>query len=321
MKVFVTGGNGLIGSNLVRLLRSTNHEVSCLLRPGAQTARIDSQQVERVEGDVLDRASVERGMAGCDAAIHLACLSAWDQIDSPAIDSVAVEGTRNVLNAAGNGVRVVYVSSIAAIGATRAPAVLNESSPFNLHGEPGLRYAKAKHRAEQLCHEAAARGADVVIVNPAETFGPDDTGLVTARTVIELLKRPLTLVCEGGTSLAYVEDVAAGIVAALERGRAGERYILGGENVSHRKLAQLSLEIAQLRRPILTVPRLLLQRVVELAARLGIRLPVPLVAVPYITRYWFVDNGKAVQELQVSFRSARETLQPTIAWLKAEGYL
>ncbi len=321
MKVFVTGGNGLIGSNVVRLLRSKNHGVRCLLRPGARTARIDDQQVERIEGDVLDRSSIEEGLAGCNAAIHLACLSAWDQIDSPAIDAVTVEGTRNVLKVAGNSVRVVHVSSIAAIGATRTPGLLNESSPFNLSGEPGLRYAQAKHRAELLCHEAAGRGAEVVVVNPAETFGPHDTGLVTARALIELLKRPLTLVCEGGTSLAYVEDVAAGIVAALERGKSGERYILGGENVTHRKLALLCLEIARVRRPVLTVPRLLVQGVVKLTGKLGIRLPVSPAVVPYVTRYWFVDNRKAVKELRVSFRSARETLQPTIAWLQAEGHL
>ena len=321
MKVFVTGGNGLIGSNVVRLLRAMNYQVRCLLRPGAQTARIDDQRVERVEGDVLDLPSVERGMAGCDAAIHLACLSAWDQIDSPAVESVAVDGTRNVLNAAGKSVRVVHISSIVAVGATRAPGLLDESTPFNLAGEPGLRYAQAKHRSEQLCREAASRGADVVIVNPAETFGPGDTGLVTARTLIELLKRPLTLVCEGGTSLAYVEDVAAGIVAALKRGKAGERYILGGENVSHHKLALLCLELARLRRPVLTVPRLLLRGSVKLAEGLGLRLPFSPAVVPYITRYWFVDNAKAVQELQVTFRPARETLQPTIAWLQAEGHL
>jgi dihydroflavonol-4-reductase len=321
MKVFVTGGNGLIGSNVLRLLRSTNHEVRCLLRPGAKTARIDDQRVERVEGDVLDLASVERGIAGCDAAVHLACLSAWDQIDSPAVESVAVEGTRNVLKAAGNGVRVVHVSSIAAVGATRVPGLLNESTPFNLGGEPGLRYAQAKHRSEQLCREAASRGADVVIVNPAETFGPGDTALVTARTLIELLKRPFALVCDGGTSLAHVEDVAAGIGAALNRGKAGERYILGGENVSHYRLALLCLEIAGLRRPVFTVPRRLLPGSVKLAGRLGLRLPLSPALVPYITRYWFVENHKAVRELQVTFRSARETLQPTIAWLQAQGHI
>lgn len=321
MKVFVTGGNGLIGSSVVRLLRSANYEVRCLLRPGARTARIDDQQVERVEGDVLDLASVKHGMTGCDAAIHLACLSAWDDIDTPALESVAVDGTRNILKAAGNGVRVVHISSLAAIGATQAPGLLNESTPFNLAGEPGFRYARAKHRSEQLCRQASGNGADVVIVNPAETFGPDDTGLVTARSLIELLKRPLTLVCDGGTSLAHVEDVAAGIVAALKRGKSGERYILGGENVSHHKLALLCLEIAGLRRPVLTVPRSLLHWPVRLAERLGVQLPFSPAVVPYITRYWFVDNSKAVQELQVNFRSARETLQPTIAWLRAEGHI
>jgi dihydroflavonol-4-reductase len=277
--------------------------------------------VERIEGDVLDLASVERGIAGCDATIHLACLSAWDQIDSPAIESVIVEGTRNVLIAARRGIRVVHISSIAAIGGTRSPEVLNESTPFNLAAEPGFRYAKAKHRSEQLCREAASRGAEVVIVNPAETFGPDDTGLVTARSLVELLKSPLMVVCGGGTSIAHVEDVARGIVAALERGKSGERYILGGENVSHRELALLSLQIAGFQRPALTVPRFLVRWAARLTENFRLGLPLSPATAPYITRYWFMDNKKAAQDLQMTFRSARETLQPTIAWLQAEGHL
>ena len=293
----------------------------CLLRATARTDRIDDQEVERIAGDIMDRTSVERGIAGCQAAIHLASLSAWDQIESPAVERIVVDGTRNVLEAVGNGIRLVYVSSVAAIGATRDPSVQDETTNYNLDGERGLTYAQAKHRAELLCREAVDRGADVVIVNPAETYGPDDTGLVTARNLIDFANGPLALVCGGGTCVAHVEDVAAAIVAALERGRAGERYILGGENLTHYNLARLFLEIAGLRKPVLNVSNALLRWSVAVVRTLRIPLPFHPNVVPYATRYWFVDSSKAVRDLQVRFRSARETLQPTVAWLKAAGHI
>ena len=321
MKVFVTGGNGFIGSRVVRRLRSAGYKVRCLLRAAARTDRIADQQFERIEGDVRDRAAVETGIMGCEAAIHLASLSAWNQIESPAVESVVVEGTRNVLEAAGRSIRVVHVSSVAAIGATRSPHVQDESSPYNLDGERGLSYAQAKHRAELLCREAVGRGAGIVIANPAETYGPDDTGLGTAGNLIDFANGPLTMVCRGGACVTHVEDVAGGIVAALERGRAGERYILGGENLTHRKLARLFLEVAELRKPVLTVSNALLRWFSRAAQRLRIPLPFHPNVVAYATRYWFVDSSKAVRELRVRFRNARDTLAPTVAWLKAEGHI
>lgn len=320
MRVFVTGGNGLIGSSVVRQLRAAQHDVVCLLRRGARTERIDGLAVTRVEGDVLDAASLERGIVGCHVAIHLACLSAWDEIESPALETVVVEGTRNVIKAA-SGARVVYVSSMTAIGATDRPSVLSETTIYNLNDEPGLSYAHAKHRAESLCRQAAELGADVVVVNPAETYGPEDIRLVTARNLIDFARGPLALVCRGGTCLAHVDDVAAGIVAAMERGRSGERYILAGENLTHRSLARLVLEIVGKRKPILTIPNTLLRWATRMAGALRIPLPFHPNVVPYATRYWFADNGKAVRELNVRFRSARETLEPTIDWLRAAGHI
>src|SRR5690606_17757262 len=115
-------------------------------------------------------------------------------------------------------VRMIHVSSIAAVGGTRSPVVQDESTVFNLLDESGLRYAKAKHRAELLCKLAARNGSDVVVVNPAETFGPNDMKLVTALTLVELLRQPVSVVCAGGTAVVHVQDVAAGILAALLKG-------------------------------------------------------------------------------------------------------
>jgi dihydroflavonol-4-reductase len=158
-------------------------------------------------------------------------------------------------------------------------------------------------------------------VNPAETYGPDDTDLVTAGNLIDFAKGAVAFVCRGGASLAHVDDVAAGIVAALERGRSGERYILGGENLTHRELAGLFLELAGLHKTVLSVPNPVVRSLARLAPALGLPLPFDPNVIPYATRYWFVDSGKAETELGVRFRSARATLQPTVEWLQKAGHM
>ena len=322
MKVFVTGGNGFIGSVVVRQLLARGDAVRCLLRPASRTARIDDLPVERVHGDVRDAATVGDGVQGCQAAVHLACPSAWSVIRTPEMPAVVVGGTSHLLEAARRqGLeRVVHVSSAAAIGASRAPTVLNEESESP---EPisHLGYARAKREAEARCREAAAAGLGVVIVNPGEVYGPGDDALVTAGNLAGFAKSSPVLVCEGGTSVAHVDDVAAGIVAALDRGRPGQRYILGGENRTIADLAALTLEILALRRRIVTLPRPLIRSLAWVGRTFRLPLPFEPEVIPYATLYWFMDNAKARRELQVSFRSARETLAPTLAWLHEAGHI
>lgn len=321
MRVLVTGGNGLIGSRVVRLLCRADHEVTCLLRPGARTERIAGLCCNHVQGDILDNAALQRALSGCQAVVHLACPSAWSEIESPGIGDVVVQGLRNVLDGADDETRIVFVSSLAALGPAARTERLTETPLRPPRKRPGMAYAYAKMCAEDLCREASAQGRDVVIVNPAETYGPDDDRLVTAGNLIGLLQPPLTLVCSGGTCIAHVDDVAEGIVAALERGKAGERYILGGENLHHAELARLVLAIAGRRQPIVTVPNFLFRWATRAATALGIALPYDRCIVPYATRYWFADNSKASRDLNVRFRPARETLEPTLDWLKQAGYV
>jgi dihydroflavonol-4-reductase len=216
--------------------------------------------------------------------------------------------------------RVIFVSSTAAINASETPQLFDERTAYSIE-DPSLHYAHAKHRAELVASEAFRRGVPVIVVNPAEVYAPNDTSLVTAGNIIDFAKSSPVLVCRGGTGVVHVEDVAAGVIAALERGRPGERYILSGENVSIRQLAELCLELLGRRVRIVTIPN----GVVRVVSRVGIRLHLPLPynphVVPYATRYWFVDNSKARQELGASFRGARETIQSTLAWLKEAGRL
>ena len=322
MKVFVTGGNGFIGCAVVRRLVDSGHSVRCLLRPTSKTERIDSLPIERVTGDVCDAASVSAGTDGCDGTIHLAGVSSWNDINSPALTEVVEGGTKNVLAAAARrpGHRVVFVSSATAVNGSEEPQVFNEESEFTIN-DPQLKYANAKLRAEALCREAYAKGLSVVIVNPAEVYGPFDSGFVTAGNLVDFAKANPVLVCKGGTSVAHVDDVAAGIVAALEKGRPGERYILGGENLTIRELADLCLQLVGRRARIVSIPKSVIRALARIATKLHLPLPFNAGVVPYATRYWFVDSSKAQRDLGVTFRDARETLRPTIAWLKEAGHL
>jgi dihydroflavonol-4-reductase len=215
----------------------------------------------------------------------------------------------------------VFVSSGAAVGATAEPRPLDESAPYNLASERGLTYAQYKHQAEAMCASAVECGQDVVIVNPAEVYGPNDTALVTACNLIDFARSNPVLVCNGGTSVVFVDDVALGIVRAMERGRAGERYILGGPNVTFEQLAQETLDILARSARVWVLPNPLIRAVTKVATGLRIKLPYNPRVIPYATRYWFVDSSKAQRELGVSFRSARDTLEPTLAWLREAGHI
>jgi dihydroflavonol-4-reductase len=323
MNVFITGGHGFIGSVVVRKLLTAGHAVRCLVRPTSNTARIDGLAVERVTGDVHDAGVVRNGLEGCQAAIHLAGPSAWSEINDPDMQRIAARGLAHVLDAAraAGSARVVFASSVVAVGAADTPTVLDEAAPYTLDATKALGHSHQKHRGEAACRQAAADGQDVVIVNPAEVYGPNDTELVTAGNLVDFARGNPVLVCRGGTSVVHVEDVADGIVAALERGRTGERYILGGENVTLRQLAELVLAALGRRRTVVTIPNPLLRAITHAATRLRISLPFNPDVVPYATRYWYVDSSKARRELGVSFRPARETIQSTVAWLQQAGHI
>ena len=322
MKILVTGGNGFIGSVVVRDLVAAGHSVVCLLRPTSDTQRVEDLPIERAAGDVRDFASVRTAMCGCAATIHLAAPGGWGDDDPSTLRQVIEGGTENVLSAAAErrGHRVVFVSSTAAINGSEQPRVFDERSPFTLR-DPGLHYAHAKHRAEEIAIGASERGVPVVIVNPAEVYGPNDITLGTANNLVDFVKSSPVLVCRGGTSVVHVADVSTGILRALQRGRSGERYILGGDNLTVKELAHLVLELVNRRAQVLMVPRSAARLGTKLAARFGVPLPFNPHVVPYATRYWFVDSSKAQRELGMRFRSARETIASTLDWMRQQALI
>lgn len=323
MKVFVTGGNGFIGSRVVRRLLDAGHRVRCLLRETSKTGRIDGLDFERHLGDVRDRDSLIAGMQGCDGAIHLASLSSWESIRSPLMREIVIDGTENLLAAAraAGDARVVFVSSVTAINGTKTRQVMDETTAFDLPADPFV-YATAKKEAEAICERAAAEGLPVCTVNPCEVYGPEDHDFITASYLRDTLKDWPAFSTDGGTAVAHVEDIAAGIVAALEKGRPGERYILGGENLSIEEIIRLTLEIGgKAGKTTIKLPTGPTLWTVNKLAAVGLPVPVHPDLLAHGVLWWLVDSGKAERELGYTYRPARETLESVISWLQEAGHV
>lgn len=322
MRVLITGGNGFIGSVVVRKLMQQNYQVRCLLRTTSKTDRIADLKFEQAIGDVRDVASISAAMVDCQAVVHLASLSNWNDINSPKMDEIVIGGTRNILNCAAKipAMKVLCVSSAAAINGSSSPQIFNESSECTLDLKR-YSYARAKRAAEGLCRDAHNKGLSVVMVNPGEVYGPHDTDLITSANLIDFHKSSPVLTCSGGTSVVYVEDVADGIISALFEGKSGERYILGGENLTITELATLSLKIMGQKKRIVQLPNWVLQGAGKIASACHIKFPIHPAVIPYATLYWMMDNSKAKNELGIRFRDAEETLTPTIRWLQQFGYI
>lgn len=319
MTVLVTGSTGFIGSRTVRRLVERGHRVRCLVRSDRRLGRLAGLPVEQVRGDLFDAASLSRAAQGCTTCIHLAGLSGWDQITGPAVHDVIHHGTRRLLDALqGSGVRrFVYVSSTAAIDGTALPVLLAEQSGFTLE-RSGLDYAVAKYAAERAALRCDRDDFEVVIVNPAETYGAEDEDWITAGSIRDVLSGWPAMAVRGGSSVVHVDDVAAGIVAAMERGTRGQRYILGGDNLTIEQIVRLMLDIAAVRRPVVTMPFALLRAAVAVCRLVQVAPPIEPVLLDYLRRYWFVDSSKARTELGYRARPAREALAPAVHWVREQ---
>lgn len=318
----VTGATGFLGSAVIRRLRNAGIPVRGLIRSTSRADRLVGLGVQLVTGDVRDHDAVRSAVVGCDSVIHLAGPSGWSTLDSPTVTRDIVEGIGSVLEAARRaGVRrVTHISTAAVLGPSSRPTPRDETSPESPVRPGVMPYLEGKRTAEEMCRQAFRGGLDVVIVNPCEVYGPGDRDLVTAGSLLPLLKSRVPLVCTGGTAIAHVDDIANGIVQAHQAGRSGERYFLGGENLSHWELARLLLSICGRTAPIFVVPNGVVRSATWAARRLRLPFPIPTAMVPYATAFWNLCTDKARRELGVSFRSAIETLAATVSWLKAAGH-
>jgi dihydroflavonol-4-reductase len=327
MRVFVTGGTGFIGGAVVRQLLSAGHEVRALVRPGADTRQLDGLSAERIAGDLSQDNSLRMGMTGCEWVFHVAALYSywghrWDDFRQ-----TNVEGTRKVLEAArlAGVARVVYTSSIAVLGLHRDHTPATEDTPSTLADRIGP-YQRSKFLAEEVARKAAAQGLPVVIVNPTSPVGVGDhKPTPTGQIVLDYLRGRMFAYTDTGLNIVDVDDVAAGHLAAAERGRVGERYILGGENLTLKQVLDLLSQITGGASPRLRIPHAvaLAWSFVDVAlARLDPhRMPAATPEkVRLSRRYEFFDSGKAIRELGLPQTPVREGLTRAVEWYRAQGY-
>ncbi len=326
MRVLVTGATGFIGSQLTAELVRRGYQVRVLRRPTSKTLMLDGLPVEHVYGDILQPDAVARAVAGCDWVFHVAALASYWRVPREQVYAVNVQGTRVVMDAClREGVRrVVYTSSVAAIGIPRNGQPADETNPFDALSA-SFAYADSKHRAEEVVQGAVAAGLDAVIVNPAAVIGPGDHNLITGSIIVEYARRPLPFVTPGGLCVADVQAVVEGHILAAQYGRAGHRYILGGENLSHQEIARIVTEVAGRRPPRWTLPPWILLPTALAVEAVNRVLPLPPVVSGEQIRLAafnaFYDSSKAVRELGYPLLPFQPAVQKAYIWYRQHGYL
>jgi len=327
MKAFVTGGTGFIGSAVVRELLRQSVEVRALCRPGSQRTNLCGLDLEIVEGDLQDRPSLVRGMAGCTHVFHAGALYSFWVKPRRKIYDVNVEGTRNVLEAARTQKvgKIVYTSSVAALGLREDGQPADETVTTTLEQVVGD-YKKSKFLAEQVALEYA-KNLPIVIVNPSFPVGPRDIKPTpTGQTILDFLNRKMPAYVHTGMNVVDVDDVAAGHWLAAEHGRIGERYTLGGENVTMKRLLQLLSEITGLPAPRIRLPYGPVLAMSYLNAGFCGLFPrcTPRMTPQTIrmsSHLMYFDPSKAVRELGLPQTPAKEALAKAVAWFRGNGYV
>jgi dihydroflavonol-4-reductase len=317
MITLVTGASGFIGSHLCRALLEAGHTVRAFHRPSSNLRLLEGLDLQHAPGDLTQPESLLEAMQGCEAVFHCAAwMGSSDQ--SGKLYAVTVEGTRALLNAAHRcGVqRVVHTSSVAALGVPANHLPVDEHHTWNFRPEV-YPYGYAKYLAELEVQKAVARGLDVVIVNPSLVFGPGDIYRQSSSLVTQVAKRKLSVAVEGGINVVHVQDVVAGHLAALERGHRGERYILGGENLTYLQLINAIAEITAAPAPSLVLPGWLVRAAARPLGRMQAFLDLPVQ--PHLLRMagvcFFYDIRKAAQELGWQpLCSARQAIQDAYEW-------
>jgi dihydroflavonol-4-reductase len=327
MKCFVTGATGFLGSHVARQLIDRGAELRLLVRPTSKLDNITDLPSERVVGDLRDADSLRRGMSGCEYVFHVAAdYRLWARNGQELYQS-NVEGTRNILAAARDSKvrRVIYTSSVATMGFGNNGLMTDEKSPVSLQNMIGD-YKRSKFMAERLVLEAGQNGQDVVMVNPTTPIGERDIKPTpTGQIVVDFLKRKFPAYVDTGLNLVDVIDCAEGHLQAMEKARPGERYILGGENLTLKQILDKLGAITGLPSPKVKVPY-----GVALAAGVwgsvvvgGMLKREPratIEAVQMSRKKMFVTSDKAERELGWNPRPVDDALRRAVEWFKANGY-
>ncbi len=326
MDTLVTGGTGFVGANLVRELLADGRTVRVLARPGGDRRALEGCPVEIAEGDLLDPGAVRQAVRGVREVYHVAAdYRLWAR-DPSELFRANVDGTRHVLEAAavaGAG-KVVYTSTVGALGIPKDGGPGDERTPVSLADMVGP-YKASKFLAEEVAREYAARGLPLVIVNPSAPVGPWDVKPTpTGQMIVDFLKGKMVASLDTGLNLVHVRDVARGHILAAERGRFGERYVLGHQNVSLLEIFRLLSRLTGVPAPRFRVPYALAWLAaagMEGVSRLSGKKPhVSLTAVRMARKRMYFSAERAVRELGLPQTPVDRALGDAVEWFVARGY-
>jgi dihydroflavonol-4-reductase len=337
MNCFVTGASGFIGANVVRELLARGHRVKALLRPNADLRGLDGLDFERVNGDLHDRAACSAGLRGCDWCFHVAASYHLWLRDYAPMYATNVDGTRNIIEVATKAgcSRIVYTSTVGCIGLPEEfrgqdypPA--DETAKITAR-QLSNHYKISKWRAEQIARKLASPqggNSPVVIVNPSAPIGPYDVKPTpTGKVIVDFLNRRMPAYLDTGLNWVHVRDVAIGHILAAEKGRIGERYILGnaeGNWTMHEMFAVLQ-EITGIPAPKIQIPygvAWLAACVDETMSRFTGKPPrAPMAGVRMAGQKMYFNPAKAIHELGLPQTPPRQALADAVAWFQANGFV
>ena len=333
MTCFVTGASGFIGANLVHALASRGHSVKALVRRGSDLRGLEGANCERVEGDVSDRPKLEAALRGCDWCFHVAASYHLWLRDYAPMYAANVAGTRNVLEAAAAAgcSRIVYTSTVGCIGLPSMAAgrvTPTDETTSVSESQMSNHYKRSKWQAERVALECAAKGMPVVIVNPSAPVGPRDVKPTpTGKVIVDFLNRQMPAYLDTGLNWVHVRDVAVGHILAAEKGRVGERYILGNAEGNWTMVEAFAMlqEITGVRAPKVRIPyfvALAAAHIDETISGMTCKPPkAPLAGVRMAKYKMFFNPAKAIRELGLPQTPPRQALADAVEWFRKNSYV
>lgn len=326
MAVLVTGATGFVGAWLVRRLTEKGETVHVLHRKTSNLEDLNGLNFVSKIGDVTDAESVGRSCLDVDTVFHLAGVVGYSKAARPQMDQVNVGGTRHVIEACRTGrkPKLVYMSSVVAVGASFDGKPLNEESPYNV-SHLNLGYFETKKAAEDLVKDACRKGQiEAVMLNPSTIYGAADAKKGSRKTQLKVAQGKFPFYTSGGVSIVSVHDVIEAILTAREKGRNGERYILSGENLTIKDTFARIAELGGAKPPGIYLPNLAVKaigKMGDLLENMGRKGPLNSEnAWTAILHHWF-DNSKAKAELNFNPRPAQAALKESVDWMKQQGLL
>jgi len=327
MRALVTGATGFVGAAVARALLRAGWQVRVLARGGSDRSNLKALPLEVAEGDLADVASLQRALVDCTGLFHVAADYRLGARDPSQLYRTNVEGTRNILNVARRvGVRrIVYTSSVATIGIPADGSPGDEQTPTALGNMIG-HYKRSKYLAEQVALEFAQAGSSLVIVNPSTPVGPGDVKPTpTGQLVLDAACGRMPAYVDTGLNIVHVDDVAAGHLMAFERGRTGERYILGGEDITLQRILAQIAGLAGTKPPRIRLPYaavLPIAYIAEAYAKVSGRSGrITLEGVRMSRKRMFFSSAKAERELGYRVRPSVEAFADALSWFRDNGRL